>query len=259
MSAPVTGQRADLAAPLRGRRALVTGAGSGIGLACARALGERGAELVLLGRASVERGADELRGEGFTVSTVACDLSDVDATSRVGAELASGEPIDILVNNAGIIHREPAERHEREDWRRVLDVNLNSPWMLTQAVGAAMVERGYGRIVTIASLLSFQGGINVVSYAASKHAIVGMTKTLANEWASHGVTVNCVAPGYVRTDNTAALREDEEREREIRARIPAGRWAEPSDIGGAVAFLSGPDAAYVNGHVLVVDGGWLAR
>ena len=149
--------------------------------------------------------------------------------------------------------------HDRSDWRRVLDVNLNSPWALTQAIGAGMVSRGYGRIVTIASLLSFQGGINVVSYAASKHASVGMTKTLANEWAAHGVTVNCVAPGYVRTDNTAALREDEEREREIRARIPAGRWAEASDIAGAVAFLSGPDAAYVNGHVLVVDGGWLSR
>lgn len=249
----------DVAVPLRGRRALVTGAGGGIGLACARFLAERGAALILLGRASVERSAEELRAAGHVVETVACDLSDVDEAYRVGAELAGGEPIDILVNNAGIIHREPAIDHDRREWRRVLDVNLNSPWALTQEIGAGMVGRGYGRIVTIASLLSFQGGIKVVSYAASKHAIVGMTKTLANEWASSGVTVNCVAPGYVRTDNTAALREDTDREREIRTRIPAARWAEPEDIAGAVAFLAGPDAAYVNGHVLVVDGGWLAR
>ena len=259
MSAPQTDGPPDLAAPLLGRRALVTGAGAGIGLACARSLAERGAELVLLGRSSVERGADELRRAGHAVATVTCDLSDVDEAYRVGAELEEGEPIDILVNNAGIIHREPAVRHGREDWQRVIDVNLNSVWALTQAVGSGMVSRGYGRIVTIASLLSFQGGINVVSYATSKHAVVGMTKTLANEWARHGVTVNCVAPGYVRTENTAALRADEDREREIRSRIPAGRWAEPSDISGAVAFLSGPDAAYINGHVLVVDGGWLAR
>ena len=250
---------ADLAAPLRGRRALVTGAGGGIGLACARSLAERGAELVLLGRASVEKGADLLRSEGHTVSTVSCDLSDVDDAFRCGEELAGRETIDILVNNAGIIHREPATEHARDQWKRVLDVNLNASWALAQTIGASMVSRGYGRVVTIASLLSFQGGINVVSYAASKHAIVGMTKTLANEWASRGVTVNCVAPGYIRTDNTAALREDESRERDIRSRIPAGRWGEPSDIGGAVAFLAGPDAAYVNGHVLVVDGGWLAR
>ncbi|GAB3603009.1 2-dehydro-3-deoxy-D-gluconate 5-dehydrogenase KduD [Microbacterium aureliae] len=213
----------------------------------------------MLGRASVERGAAELRAEGHLVSTVSCDLSDVGEAFQVGEELAAGEPIDILVNNAGIIHREPAVDHERQAWNRVMDVNLNAPWALTQTIGAGMVSRGHGRIVTIASLLSFQGGINVVSYAASKHAIVGMTKTLANEWAGRGVTVNCVAPGYVRTDNTAALREDEDREREIRSRIPAGRWAEPGDIAGAVAFLAGPDASYVNGHVLVVDGGWLAR
>ncbi|GAT72982.1 2-deoxy-D-gluconate 3-dehydrogenase [Microbacterium sp. HM58-2] len=249
----------DLAAPLRGRRAVITGAGSGIGLACARALAERGAQLVLVGRSSVRGGAACLRDEGHDVEVVECDLADVDAAYRVGAELAARGDIDLLVNNAGIIHREPAVDHARSDWQRVLDVNLNSGWALAQALGGSMVERGFGRIVTIASLLSFQGGINVVSYAASKHAVVGMTKTLANEWARHGVTVNCVAPGYISTENTAPLRADDSREREIRERIPAGRWGEPSDIGGAVAFLCGPDAAYVNGHVLVVDGGWLAR
>lgn len=247
------------ALPLAGRRAVVTGAGGGIGLACARALAERGADLVLVGRESVHRGADELRAEGHRVSTVACDLSDLAATSTVGAELAAGEPIDILINNAGIIHREPAVDHAPDAWGRVLDVDLNAVWLLTQAVGRGMVDRRYGRIVTIASLLSFQGGINVVSYAASKHAVVGMTKALANEWGAAGVTVNAIAPGYVRTDNTTALREDASREREIRGRIPAGRWADAADIAGPTAFLCGPDAAYVNGHVLVVDGGWLAR
>jgi len=249
----------DAARPLAGRRAVVTGGGAGIGFACARLLAERGAEVVLLGRASVEAGAESLRTEGHAVGTVRCDLSDPDETRRVADELAAGERVDILVNNAGIIHREPAVDHSREGWRRVLDVNLDAVWTLTQALGRGMVERGDGRIVTIASLLSFQGGINVVSYAASKHAVVGMTKTLANEWSAAGVTVNCVAPGYIATDNTAALRADGKREREIRERIPAGRWGEPSDIAGAVAFLAGPDAAYVNGHVLVVDGGWLAR
>lgn len=249
----------DPARPLAGRRAVVTGGGVGIGFACAEALAARGAELVLLGRSSVERGADELRASGYSVSTVVCDLSDPDAARRIGADLAAGEPVDILVNNAGIIYREPAVDHSPDGWRRVLDVNLESAWALTQTIGRGMVERHYGRIVSIASLLSFQGGINVVSYATSKHAIVGMTKTLANEWAGEGVTVNCVAPGYIATDNTAALRADEERERSIRERIPAGRWGRPSDIGAAVAFLAGPDAAYVNGHVLVVDGGWMAR
>lgn len=245
--------------PLQGKRALVTGAGAGIGLACARALAERGAELLLLGRASVEAGADQLRSEGYRVGTVTCDLSDTAEVSKVAADLAGGTPIDILVNNAGIIHREPAVVHGPTQWVRVLDVNLNSVWLLTQAVGGQMVNRGDGRIVTIASLLSFQGGVNVVSYASSKHAVVGMTKALANEWGASGVTVNAVAPGYVKTDNTAALREDESREREIRGRIPLGRWADAADIAGPVAFLCGPDAAYVNGHVLVVDGGWMSR
>lgn len=249
----------DLRAPLRGRRAVVTGAGGGIGLACARSLAERGAELVLLGRPSVEIGAEELRSHGHDVTTAHCDLSDPDAAYRAGERLASDGVVDILVNNAGIIHREPALTHARDAWQRVLDVNLNAAWALSQALGRGMVERGYGRIVSIASLLSFQGGINVVSYAASKHAIVGMTKTLANEWAGRGVTVNGVAPGYIGTDNTAALRADEEREQEIRSRIPAGRWGTPDDIGGAVSFLCGPDADYVNGHVLVVDGGWMVR
>ena len=247
------------AAALAGRRAVVTGAGTGIGFACAESLATRGAELVLVGRASIEPAADRLRAAGHLVTTEYCDLSDVRAAREVGQRLAEQHEIDILVNNAGIIHREPAVEHDAEAWQRVLDVNLSSGWMLAQALGRAMVDRGYGRIVSIASLLSFQGGINVVSYAASKHAVVGMTKTLANEWAAYGVAVNCVAPGYIATENTAALRADPAREEQIRERIPAGRWGRPADNGGAVAFLAGPDAEYINGHTLVVDGGWLAR
>lgn len=245
--------------PLDGLRALVTGAGGGIGFAVARGLAERGASLVLLGRSSVERGADELRAAGHSVDTVTCDLSDVAAAREVGAHVAAQQRIDVLVNNAGIIHRERAVDHDPAAWQRVLDVNVSSAWALSQTIGRTMVERGSGRIISIASLLSFQGGVTVVSYAASKHAIVGMTKALANEWAASGVTVNAVAPGYIATDNTAALRADERRESEIRSRIPAGRWGEPDDVAGPVAFLAGPDAGYVNGHVLVVDGGWLAR
>jgi 2-deoxy-D-gluconate 3-dehydrogenase len=244
---------------LEGRHALVTGGGSGIGLACARRLAEDGARTTILGRASAVAAAADLRAEGLDVDAVECDLSDVAATRELAERLASEEKIDILVNNAGIIYREPAETHDPREWERVLDVNLRAVWALTQPLGAAMVERGFGRIVTIASLLSFQGGINVVSYATTKHAVVGMTKTLANEWASHGVTVNCIAPGYIATNNTTALREDEAREAEIRSRIPAGRWGTPDDVARAAAFLVGPDAGYVNGHTLVVDGGWLAR
>jgi 2-deoxy-D-gluconate 3-dehydrogenase len=163
------------------------------------------------------------------------------------------------VNNAGTISRAPALDVGYDDWRRVLATNLDSAFVLSQAVGARMVERRAGSVINTASLLSFQGGINVASYTASKHALVGLTKALATEWADHGVTVNAVAPGYISTDNTTALREDPEREQAIRSRIPAGRWGTPDDVVGAVVFLAGPSGRYVTGHTLVVDGGWLAR
>lgn len=245
--------------PLEGRRALVTGGGTGIGLACARKLAQHGAKVAILGHSSVEAGAEQLAAEGIEVDAHVVDLSRPDEARAFAEDFSSREQLDILVNNAGIIHREPAVDHASDAWRRVLDINLESAWQLTQVFGRGMVERGFGRVVSTASLLSFQGGINVVAYTTSKHAIVGMTKTLCNEWAGKGVTVNCVAPGYIVTDNTAALRADPVREPEIRGRIPAGRWGEPEDIAGAVAFLAGPDAGYVNGHVLVVDGGWMAR
>ncbi len=168
-------------------------------------------------------------------------------------------PVDILVNNAGTIRRAPAAEHPLEAWDELLEVNLSAPFLLAQALGADMAARGAGKIIFTASLLSFQGGINVVSYTASKHAIAGVTKALANEWASSGVNVNAVAPGYIATDNTQALRDDPVRARAILERIPAGRWGRPEDIAGAVVFLASPASDYVNGTVLAVDGGWLGR
>lgn len=245
--------------PLEGKHALVTGGGTGIGLASARKLAHHGARVTLLGSHNAQAGAATLVDEGLDADAVTVDLADPAAAKAWAEEYVQAERVDILVNNAGKIYREPAVTHDPDEWMRILNINLNSAWMLSQVFGRAMVERGEGRIISTASLLTFQGGINVVSYTSSKHAIAGMTKTLCNEWAGHGVTVNAVAPGYIATDNTAALRADAEREPAIRERIPAGRWGDPEDIAGAVAFLAGPDAAYVNGHVLVVDGGWMAR
>ncbi|MFC3860233.1 SDR family oxidoreductase [Deinococcus antarcticus] len=175
---------------------------------------------------------------------------------RVEAELG---PVDILVNNAGIIRRENAEAFSDEDWQAVIELNQNTVWRLCRAAGKRMLERGYGKIINVASLLAFQGGIRVPSYTASKHAVAGITKALANEWAGRGITVNAIAPGYIATDNTAALRADPERSKAILERIPAGRWGTPADLAQPVVFLAAPASDYVNGHVLVVDGGWLAR
>lgn len=252
-----SGQAApDFARPLLGQRAVVTGARTGIGLACARRLAQAGADVTLWGHRDMEEAAELVAAYGTAVDVVLSDLgASLDARDR--AEQL-GE-VDILVNNAGIIHREPAAVHSSEGWSRVLALNLDTVWHLSQVLGSRMAERGHGRVISIASLLSFQGGINVPSYTASKHAVVGLTKALANEWAVQGVTVNAVAPGYIETNNTEALRNDVERERSIRERIPAGRWGTPEDIAGAVAFLAGPEASYINGHTLVIDGGWMGR
>ncbi|MEV7392180.1 MULTISPECIES: SDR family oxidoreductase [unclassified Streptomyces] len=246
---------------LGGRRALVTGARSGIGAAAAEALAAAGADLVLWGRTedSVRKTADTCRAHGREVAVVGCDLSDARQVGSTARALAEEHRIDVLVNNAGTISRAPAAEVSYETWRSVLVTNLDSVFVLSREIGGAMVRRGGGAIVNITSLLSFQGGINVAAYAASKHALAGLTKALANEWAAHDVTVNAVAPGYIATDNTAALRADPRREPEIRSRIPAGRWGTPDDVSGAVVFLAGPAARYITGHTLVVDGGWLAR
>ena len=245
---------------LTGRCAAVTGAGRGLGQAVALGLSRAGADVVLIGRpGNQDATRDLVLAQGGKADVVDLDVSDLDAVERVGTELAGSRQIDVLVNNAGVIDREDSVDVGREAWQRVLDVNLNGLFFLTQQLGRPMVERGHGKVVSIASLLSFQGGLRVVSYAASKHGVAGVTKALANEWGPHGVQVNAIAPGYMVTDNTTALREDADRSRSILERIPAGRWGTAEDIAGAAVFLSSPAADYVNGHVLAVDGGWLAR
>ncbi|MEU8076693.1 2-dehydro-3-deoxy-D-gluconate 5-dehydrogenase KduD [Catellatospora citrea] len=253
---------AELRSPfdLTGRCAVVTGAGRGLGQAIARGLAQAGADLVLLGRPGSQSSTrDQLAGLGRAVELVDLDVSDHDAVERVAARVNSNRQVDILVNNAGIIDRQDSVDVSRQSWHRVVDVNLNGLFFLCQQFGRPMTERGHGKIVNIASLLSFQGGLRVAAYAASKHGVAGITKALANEWGPRGVQVNAIAPGYMNTDNTTALRADPDRSRSILERIPAGRWGDAADIAGAAVFLSSAAADYVNGHVLVVDGGWMAR
>ena len=247
---------------LTGRTALVTGARRGIGRAVAVALASAGADIVGVS-ASLDPGSEveaAVQAQGRSFAGYRCDFADraqvYDLVERLRSDI---ERVDILVNNAGTIGRVPAVDHPDELWDRVLEVNLTSQFVLTRELGRQMLERGSGKVVFVASLLAFQGGINIPSYTASKSGIGGLTKALANEWASQGVNVNAVAPGYVRTDNTQALRDDPERYSQILARIPAGRWAEPEDIAGAVLFLCSPAADYVHGIVLPADGGWLGR
>jgi len=247
---------------LDGKTALVTGASRGLGSAMAVALAEAGADVVCA--SSSPRGtdvtADTIRRLGRTAWQVHADLSDSAAVSSMAqaAENQAGR-VDILVNNAGTIRRHPAKDFPREDWDHVIETNLNAVFDLCVYFGRGMVERGAGKIINVASLLSFSGGITVPAYTASKHAVAGLTKALANEWASHNVQVNAIAPGYFRTDNTQALQDSPERSAAISSRIPAGRWGDPEDLGGAAVFLASAASNYVNGHVLVVDGGWMAR
>jgi 2-dehydro-3-deoxy-D-gluconate 5-dehydrogenase len=247
---------------LDGKTALVTGASRGLGAAMAVALAEAGAHVVCA--SSRERGADDtataVRETGRQSWVVHANLGDREAVTAMAedAERVAG-PIDILVNNGGSIARYRATDFPIGEWDRVLAVNLDAVWLLCQHFGKAMIARGSGKIVNVASLLSFSGGITVPAYTASKHAVAGLTKALANEWAGQGVQVNAIAPGYFATDNTRRLRDDPARYAEISARIPVGRWGEPNDLAGAVVFLASPASGYVNGHVLVVDGGWMAR
>lgn len=246
---------------LSGRTAVVTGVSRGIGLAMAEALAAAGADVIGVSASLTSTGSAAERAVtayGRPFEAMRCDFADRDAVVALGDALAD-RPVDILVNNAGTIERAPAAQHPSEAWDRVLQVNLSSQFLLTQAVGRGMLARRRGKIVFTASLLSFQGGITVPGYAASKSGIAGLTRALANEWAGHGVNVNAIAPGYIATDNTAALRADPERSRSIVERIPAGRWGEPGDLGGAVVFLCAPASDYVSGVVLPVDGGWLGR
>jgi 2-dehydro-3-deoxy-D-gluconate 5-dehydrogenase len=245
---------------LHGKTAVVTGAGRGLGQGVALGLANAGADLVLVGLPGSQEETRELvAGLGREVRVEDLDVSDHAAIERTCARINADHEVDVLVNNAGIIEREDTVALGADSWNRVVDINLNGLFFLSQHLGRPMVERGHGKIVSIASLLAFQGGIRVVSYAASKHGVAGITKALANEWGPLGVQVNAIAPGYMATDNTTALREDPDRAKAILDRIPAGRWGTPADVAGAAVFLSSSAADYVNGHVLVVDGGWMAR
>ncbi|ROP49173.1 MULTISPECIES: SDR family oxidoreductase [unclassified Rathayibacter] len=246
---------------LAGTTAVVTGARRGIGRAIAVALAAAGADIIGVSATLESTGSDvarDVEALGRTFEGRAVDFADRDAVIALGEDLA-GRDVDILVNNAGTIERAPAAEHPLELWDRVLEVNLSSQFVLTQLIARSMLERGAGRIIFTASLLSFQGGINVPGYTAAKSGIAGLTRALANEWTSQGVTVNAIAPGYIATDNTQALQDDPARSRSILERIPAARWGSASDLGGAAVFLASPAAAYVSGVVLPVDGGWLGR
>ena len=246
---------------LTGLTAVVTGSRRGIGFAMAEALAAAGADIIGVSAQQEASGSaieSAVRAHGRRFEAVSCDFADRDAVVELAAIL-SERPIDILINNAGAIERAPAAEHPLEWWDRVLAIDLSSPFVLTQAIGRGMLERGRGKVVFTASLLSFQGGINVPGYAAAKSGVAGLTKALANEWAPRGVNVNAIAPGYIATDNTRALRSDPDRSSAILSRIPAGRWGTGADLAGATVFLSSPASDYVSGVVLPVDGGWLSR
>ncbi|HHW10908.1 MAG TPA: SDR family oxidoreductase [Firmicutes bacterium] len=248
---------------LSGKTALVTGCNKGIGRALACALAEAGADIIGVSSSLPARGSEveqDITGLGRTFHGYTCNLTDREALKAFIAKVkATHAPIDILVNNAGTIIRQPAVNHEDEAWDTVIELNLRVPFILAREFGRDMVARRYGKIIFIASLLSFQGGILVPGYAAGKGGVAQLTKALANEWAPFGVNVNAIAPGYIATDNTAALRADPQRSRQVLERIPAGRWGTPDDLKGAIVFLSSDAAAYVHGTILTVDGGWLGR
>ena len=247
---------------LKGKNALVTGSRAGLGAGMAIGLAQAGANVVVNG--PIDDGIQEVcaavRALGVKAVPSLTDVSDAQACADLVALTVSQlGSIDILINNAGIIRRSPAAEYSAEDWARVMEVNINAVFRLSQLAGRRMLVQGRGKIVNIASVLSFQGGVFVPAYAASKGAVAQLTKALANEWAAKGINVNAIAPGYMETDNTRALRADPVRSRQIMERIPAGRWGTPEDLAAAAVFLASPASDYMHGHVLVVDGGWMAR
>ncbi|WP_137862329.1 MULTISPECIES: 2-dehydro-3-deoxy-D-gluconate 5-dehydrogenase KduD [unclassified Sphingomonas] len=245
---------------LSGKIAIVTGANTGIGQGIALALAAAGADIAAVGRTPAQETVEKVRALGRRGEIVSADLSTIEPVGRVVDEAVDKlGGLDILVNNAGIIRRADSLDFTEADWDAVVDTNLKSVFFLCQAAAKHMVANGGGKIINIASMLTFQGGIRVPSYTASKSGIGGLTKLLANEWAAKGINVNAIAPGYIATNNTAALQADENRNRSIMERIPAGRWGDPADMGGAAVFLASAASDYVQGHILAVDGGWLAR
>ncbi|MFL5026711.1 MAG: 2-dehydro-3-deoxy-D-gluconate 5-dehydrogenase KduD [Microvirga sp.] len=246
---------------LSGKTAIVTGANTGLGQAIAVAMAQAGASIVAVGRSSMEETERLCSDSDAGFHAVQADLSTLEPIERIVSEAVSvSGRIDILVNNAGIIRRADVIAFTEKDWDDVMNVNLKSTFFLSQAVARTMLaDEGGGKIINIASLLSFQGGIRIPSYTASKSGLAGLTRLLACEWAAKGINVNAIAPGYFVTNNTEALRNDPRRSSEILGRIPAGRWGDPTDLGGAAVFLASPAANYIHGVVLPVDGGWLAR
>jgi 2-deoxy-D-gluconate 3-dehydrogenase len=245
---------------LEGQVALVTGANVGLGQAIAVALAEAGADVAGVSRRAAPETKAQVEALGRRFIGIEADLSSTAPIAKIVDQTkADLGGLDILINNAGIIRRADSVEFTEADWDAVIDTNLKSVFFLAQAAGRHMIAQGRGKIINVASMLSFQGGVRVPSYTASKSGLAGLTRLLANEWASKGVNVNAIAPGYMTTDNTTQLREDAKRNAEILARIPAGRWGEPSDIGGAAVFLASRASDYVNGAIIPVDGGWLAR
>lgn len=247
---------------LDGRVALVTGAARGLGQAMALGLAEAGADIAGLDRCESTETGEAVMKLGRRYHQVCCDLraaTVADLNAMVGEVVAGLGRLDILVNNAGIIRRAPALEFSEADWDDVIQINLRAVFFLSQAAGRVMVPQGGGKIINVASMLSFQGGILVPSYTAAKSAVAGITRGLANEWAKHGINVNAIAPGYMATDNTAPIRADAARAETILARIPAGRWGEPADLQGTVVFLASRASDYMHGTIVCVDGGWMAR
>jgi 2-deoxy-D-gluconate 3-dehydrogenase len=248
---------------LDGKTALVTGARRGIGKAMAVALAEAGADIIGVSRSQESAGSEletAVVAAGRKFRGYACDFADRSAVNKFIAEVTADEPvIDILIANAGTIRRAPVAEHSDDDWDTVIEVNLSSQFVLAREIGKRMVARGSGKIVFTASLLSFQGGLTVPGYSASKGGIAQLTMALSNEWAGKGVNVNAIAPGYIRTDNTQALQDNPERSTSILERIPAGRWGVPEDFAGSAVFLSSPASDYMSGAILTVDGGWMGR
>ncbi|OFI37970.1 2-deoxy-D-gluconate 3-dehydrogenase [Arthrobacter sp. SW1] len=247
---------------LDGKVAVVTGSSRGLGQAAAVALAEAGADLALVNRGSASDTAEQVKAAGRRVQLIELDLgaaTPAELDSTIQSVVDTLGRVDVLVNNAGIIRRAPLLEHSSTDWDDVLSTNLDAVFHLSQAVAKRYAAQGGGKIINIASMLSFQGGVFVPGYAASKHAVAGLTKAFANELAVRGINVNAIAPGYMATDNTAALRADDARQKAILERIPAGRWGTPDDLKGALVFLASSASDYVNGAILPVDGGWLVR
>jgi 2-deoxy-D-gluconate 3-dehydrogenase len=245
---------------LEGKVALVTGANTGLGQGIAVALAEAGADIAAAGIQAPTETEEKVRALGRRFVSIEANLITIEPVQRIVEETLAGlGRLDILVNNAGLIRRADAVDFSEKDWDDVMNVNIKSAFFMSQAAGRHFIASGGGKIINIASMLSFQGGIRVPSYTASKSGIAGITRLLANEWANKNINVNAIAPGYMATDNTAQLRADEERSAQILGRIPAGRWGQPSDLGGAALFLASTASDYVNGAIIPVDGGWLAR